>query len=261
MFWKTLQLWACYYLSFWPAVPGFGSVADADCLFVQAFGRNDYTDDELGKVIFRLRTEAKLDDLETLALLKQAGFRAGKSNSALASYAMRLHNQLGNVPIISQWEVLYAAYDLDPVWVMENINDLDFIWPPEEGYFATAHVKSMSKRMMEARGCNKPLEVAHPAMITRAVPIIWGCGVTPIVEEISKGEEHELWVWDEESVQPWTRNWDSWKTREFVGRVAHVVSHLFGLVGILPLVRNSLPSQIRKQLPGDWIAFWSPKTI
>jgi hypothetical protein len=259
----TLKLWFCYFLSFMPAVPGLGKLLDADCIFVQAFGRNKYTDEELNKVLGKFRKMAKYNDLETFKLLRQDGFDPGKSNLSLGLYAMRLYNLLNGAPIIAQWEVAYAIFQTDSVWFMRHTRFIDCIWPPEEGYFATAHVKQESKEKMVARGRVRPVEVAHPAMITRAVPIIWGTGVSPIVEEIRLGEakNHLLWVWDENSVQPWTTSWSAWQKREFVGRMAHIFTYCLARVGLLYSFISLVPEKFRGMVPGDWIALRPPHQL
>src|SRR3989338_6748877 len=70
-FWTICKLWFFYLLPFWAAVPKIGELEEADCIFVQAFGRNNYTDAELGRVLWDLRTEVRLSDLDAFNLLAQ----------------------------------------------------------------------------------------------------------------------------------------------------------------------------------------------
>ena len=263
---KVLDLWLCYFFSLWPAVPSFGRIEDADCVFVQAFGRNSYTDAELVSVIENLRNEIIINettsvvssDEQMFELLKRDGFDPGASNLALGQYAVTqfkfiARNNNGRALIISQWEVSYAIYEQDPTWYKEHSRDIETIWPNED-YFATWHVKVESKKRMIEREFSKPLEVAQPAMITRAVPIIWSTGVRPIVEKIDNGKTHVLWVWDKDSVQPWTRSWEDWRTRELFSRIAHLTTHMAGWFGAAGLLRRLLPA-----LPGDWIKLTPPR--
>jgi hypothetical protein len=260
--WISFSLWCTYWLPFWPSVPGIGRVEDGDCLFVQSFGRNHFTDNELGRILWNIRSRTKLSDYESFVLLRQQGFDPGDSNRALARYSKKLFHQLSkNGPvIISQWEVVYCLFEMDPVWYLKHRSDIECIWPPEEGYFATAHVKQASKACMLNRGKKHPVEVAHPAMITRAVPIMWGAGISPIVEQIKlfHASRHELWVWDRRSVQPWTRSWENWRTRETLGRVAHFMSYVLARLGLLEAIRDRMPSSMQEQVPGDWIALIPP---
>jgi hypothetical protein len=82
---------------------------------------------------------------------------------------------------------------------------------------------------MKARGKSRPIEVCHPVMATRAIKIIWKTGVNCIIEAIRPWNfwKSELWVWDEESVQPWTRSFigfsvaSTFLPREAIGRYIH----------------------------------------
>ncbi|OGE80468.1 MAG: hypothetical protein A2660_01225 [Candidatus Doudnabacteria bacterium RIFCSPHIGHO2_01_FULL_45_18] len=261
-FWTICKLWFFYLLPFWAAVPKIGELEEADCIFVQAFGRNNYTDAELGRVLWDLRTEVRLSDLDAFNLLAQRAFEPGASNRALAKYAMQRAYKY-NIPIIAQWEVVFAIYQMDPNWYVSNRDLIDCLWPPKEGYFATWHVKVLSKERMRSRILCRPLEIAHPAMTVRAVPIIWSLGLNPVVEPISAREStrHELWVWDQSSIQPWTRNFQAWKVRELMGRVAHVVTHIWGVRHVIFAIKPHLSASAQQMIPGNWIRFFPPKTL
>ena len=245
-FWLGFKVWIAYALPFLPYVPQIGSVRESDCIFVQAFGRNAIPDDRLGKELWTLRSRVNFSDAETFALLRKQGFDVGASNRALADRAVTLASaHLFHIPIIAQWEVVYAISGMHPEWYEQNAHLIDCIWPPQEGYFATYHVKRISVERMRARGRKRPLELAHPAMLARAVPIIWKCGARPCVEGIRPWNfwRNELWVWDDFSVQPWTRRFlphlvltprdliRLWIVRESLGRVHHII-HRF--VALLP---------------------------
>ncbi|HXV26409.1 MAG TPA: hypothetical protein VD862_00035 [Candidatus Paceibacterota bacterium] len=229
---KLMWFWVCYWFPFIPAVPAFGKREDADCVYAQAFGRNSLSDDELGATLYRLRTEVDMDDWQAFTLLAYRGFDPGKSNRAIARYCKRAVRER-RIALIGQWEVMYAIWDEDPAWYYDHRELLDIVWPPREGYFATRHVKLLSRECMHKRGCSRPLEVAHPAMVTRAVSVIWALGVTPIVEPVKpfRFHRHELWVWDGDSVQGWTRRFRSWVIRELAGRAHHL---LVGWLALTP---------------------------
>ena len=254
-FWKTLATLASYFSTL-PWIPGWGLLKRADCIFAQAFGRNHFTDNELGRVLWRLRSQTRLDEYQTLLLLNQQGFDPGARNRALARFIRLVHSKRG-VPIIAQWEVVCALFQHDPAWYLEHRAQIDCVWPPVEGYFATYHVKLLSQERMAARGCRSPLEVAHPAMVSRAVLTIWKTGVRPVVLPVSplKFWQHELWVWDKNSVQPWTRSFLHWWKREAIGRVGLLVAH------VLPFIpfRELAPKRLRQLIPGNWIRFTPPR--
>jgi hypothetical protein len=267
--WLTMAMLVSYSLVVAPWVPGIGFIGMADCMFVQAFGRGSFTDAELFSKLMLHQANGMFNDLETFRSLHKQGFKVGKSNIALARFAMRIYDQLGIV-IISQWEVVYALWELDEAWYIEHVDDIDCLWPPSD-YFATWHVKLESKERMLRRGLSRPLEVAHPAMLARAILTIWRTGVRPIVLGVSLFFwRHELWVWDEESIQPWTRNFKAWlsNTRgEVLARPVMTFMHLYKMQEIMKAtfewsrlpngIREKLAS-IHKQLPGDWIRFTPP---
>ena len=233
-------------------IPGMGTLEMMDCIFVQAFGRNTYKDDELGRELWTILNSCKQDVVQAMTLLKYQGFDPGKSNRAMAHFVMKLHKWF-NVPIITQWEVAFAMFELDSAWYLEHSCNVDVIWPPEQGNFATWHVKVNSKQRMLTRGCSRPLEIAHPAMLARAVLTIWMTGVIPVVLPSAILIKEGLWVWDENSVQSWTTSFGAWiKEREVLGRIISLFIHFF------PFVRGFVPQSIRNQLPGNWIRFTPP---
>ncbi len=210
---KTVcQVWLYYILAFIPGAPSIGRLSEAVCIFVQAFGRNMLDDSILNRVIWGLREHFGFDDQRVFREMRQRDYDPGDSNLTLARHSLRLA-QLYSIPIIAQWEIIYAIYLIAPDWYRENRSLLDAIWPPREGYFATYHVKELSQQRMQARQLRgRPLEVAHPSMTTRAIPILWQLGLNPVVEGISWRlcGQHRLWRWDRRSVQPWTRDFGQW---------------------------------------------------
>lgn len=225
--WDSFVLFLAYLVPFLPSCPAIGRLKNGDCIFVQAFGRGSIADNDLGKALWDiLKRTSTLD--ETFTILKYGGFRPGMSNRALAKYSMKLSDRL-RVPIISQWEVAYCIWEDNPEWFFAHQSDIDCLWPPEFGYYATWHVKLASCERMRTRGKNYPIEVSHPAMLARATAIIYSIGVRPIVEPVSMLAffRHPLWVWDRDSIQPWTTKFiglnpiNSWLVREIFGRFVH----------------------------------------
>lgn len=231
--WKIIQFWICYFLPLFPAVPTVGRLEEADCVFVQAFGRNHWDDHILGLLLERIKNISS-GELAMLEALKKIGFQPGKPNFALAMKAKQLYDQC-HLPIIAQWEIVYTLFWLDEQWYFDHQQGIDCIWPVGE-YFSTYHEKAISLQKMESRGCKKPLELAHPAMVVRAVMTIWKRGVVPIVIGVSPFSfwKEELWAWDRDSVQWWTRFFLLWLIRETPGRA--------------------------KVIQLGWISFWPPRS-
>jgi len=238
--WLGLKVFFCYLLPFLPCCPKIGELEDGDCIFVQSFGRNSIPDKDLGKTIWEILHKSKSLS-EALTFLRYSGFDPGKPNRALAKKAIRLSKKF-KIPIIAQWEVIFVIWESERKWFLDNQAEIDCLWPPELGYYATFHVKLECREKMRARGKSRPIEVCHPAMVARAIPVIWKTGVNVVIEAVHfwsffKGE---LWVWDEDSVQPWTRAFvrlkdlrEWWLSRESFGRFVH---HLLkGWVSFIPV--------------------------
>ena len=60
-----LMAFISYITPFWPSSPAIGAMAVMDCMFVQAFGRNTYTDQEL---VTLLRRGIKRDGLSMIEM-------------------------------------------------------------------------------------------------------------------------------------------------------------------------------------------------
>lgn len=114
---------------------------------MQTFGRNRLANSELGRTLWKLRVEAKMDDMNSFVLLRYQDFDPGSANRALAKIAMRFSERYG-IPIIAQWEVAFAIFEMDIRWYMAHWYAIDAVWPLEEGYFATYHVKVFSRERM-----------------------------------------------------------------------------------------------------------------
>jgi hypothetical protein len=255
----VLSIWVAYLTPWKPFMPAVGGLIGTDCIWGQAFGRNTFSDEELGVVINAIRSRVGMDDVRTMVMLRHQGCDPGASNKALARHIHSISDRSRStlrrpVPMMVQWEIAYALYLEHPDWYRENQQHIDCIWPPATGYFSTWHVQEQALQMMRKRGLNRPLEVAHPAMLVRAQMTSWKIGVRPFVQAVDAeiADRNNLWVWDEASIQPWTRNFQAWKKRETIGRIAHIVTH-FG-AWFLPLV----PENIRVKIPGNWIRFTPP---
>lgn len=219
-FWTWLKVMFAYFFPFYSWCPPIGHGWECDCVFTQAMGRNGIPDKNLGKEIALARLRSEYDDRKTFDRLRRDGFAGGRSNTQLGRYIYREFPMSSKV-LILQWEVAYEMYIAEPHWYEWALTEdrIVVLWPPQTGYFSTFEVKKASVAEMRKRGLKRPLEVAHPAMIVRAVLILWRLGVTPVV----MSEGRSLNAWDEGSVQPWTRSRFMWLLREVPGRVHHIL--------------------------------------
>jgi len=228
-------------MPFLPCCPKIGEPEDGDCIFVQAFGRNSITDKDLGRIVWEaISKSASLS--ETFTFLSYNDFDPGRVNRVLAKKTVRLSKKY-KIPIIAQWEVVYCIWEMDHYWFLENQTEIDCLWPPKQGYYATMDVKLECREKMRARRKNRPIEVCHPAMAARAVAVIWKTKVNLVIEPVYPWNffRHELWVWDAGSIQAWTRRFiafrdprDWWLLRECFGRFVH---HSYrGWISFIPVL-------------------------
>lgn len=212
-----LKMWLWYWLFFLPGCPNIGRVEDADCLYVQAFGRSMYTDKELQGLTWLCR-ESPWSDEKKYAELQARGFYPGDSNVELAIAAWEI---IARRPLLAimQWEVGFALWQEYPHWYNEHRLELVTLWPSVAvDYFPTIDVKRQSFALAKARGKSRPRELANSWMLVRAALIVGKLeGRLPIVRDM------DLLVMDPTSVQSWTRAWWLWLPREFISRCVHVV--------------------------------------
>lgn len=186
----------------------------ADYICPQAFGRNDYPDKEVGKIVRAKRDELG-SDLATFEWLKSQKFNPGFPNVLLADMCFDLANSLEK-PIIGQWEVLYEIYHRWPKWYQDRKDQLFAIWPPTEGYLATQglflEARWIADEKLPDPDCEgwwlpTPLLVAHPEHIQRCFFLgEKAFGTTPA---IATGISSDEWF-DPKSVQWWTRGKWRW---------------------------------------------------
>lgn len=134
------------YLRPWKySCPVVGRIEDADCIWAFAFGRNTYTDAELGPTIEALRKNTGSNTLEMYSLLWGRKFDPGYPNMQLANVAANLATQWmwetknqKHLPVIAQWEVPFKLY------VPGNRDPWDHwfpFWPPaDKPYFNSLDV-------------------------------------------------------------------------------------------------------------------------
>ncbi len=210
---REIGLWIRY-CCVWPGLPPRGNPADADCIVVQAFGRNSQTDAEL-RTIAELRQRSRTD-LLAIEALHNFGFDAGTPNDELARECEAVMNRYPKMVAIVQWEV---AAGFDWRWCRSNSRRIICIWPGREGYLSTTIVLKQTHGIMLSQHLKCPIQLAHRRHIVRAFMIARKIlGTTPIV----------LWQgtrsFDRWSVQFWTRSWYRWVVRETLTRVHHLVT-------------------------------------
>ncbi|HEX5429981.1 MAG TPA: hypothetical protein VFX17_02800 [Patescibacteria group bacterium] len=203
------------------ACPSLGNIRDADCLWVFAFGRNTYTDTELGAEIAKVREKTKGNDLDALKLLNARGLDPGRPNLALAHVAANILDfWKPGIPMIAQFEVPLAMLKDDPQWIEESTAPIIPFWPPaDKPYFSTVDGMQECIRISKLRGCSRPAIIAHKAMLVRALAIAWKMGISPIVPEQNVTE------FDSRSIQSGPANPKIWLVREIAARYAHHPLH------------------------------------
>ena len=200
----------------WPTVDE-SFIEQAGYVLVQAFGRGTYADKALQHELDELFDEDYGNLQECFRRLRNADFNPGSANVVLARCIQRMMKINPRLVVISQWEVMFALCSLDRSFFSANRHRLDCIWP-EGSYFATVHVKTASKVVIERRQLDphNGIELAHPDMAIRATLILWKLRLRPAIyiSQIPFAPD---------SVQLWTRNRWLWFPRETLGRLQHIV--------------------------------------
>jgi hypothetical protein len=208
-----------------PAPQAFSdiSIADNDSILVQAFGRNGYSDSQLADV--RADRERKQSDMHMMDYLQQQDFDPGAANYALAGEVNVLMHDKSNIEPIMQWEVAFALWQSDSNRYEQLAPRLHTVWPrPGATSYRTYEVKHDSIDIMDKINVYNPVELAHPAMIVRALAILARQGVIadPMLTDIP---------YDKGSSQLWTRGAGVFGAYEFATRVHHSMN---GLVDLNP---------------------------
>ncbi len=249
--------WSVLGAYLWPGKPYMPELEGTyDSIAVQAFGRVSYTDDEVGGKVNDLLDWAKesagrLYEHEAMQLLDENGFNPSLVNNFLAQEAINRHRRFP-APVYAQWENAFAMYKTDKQWFEQQLafHQLFICWPPRQGYLATYGVLESAYKL----GSKKPYLVGQPAHIARIVLTAWAVGMRPVVEGFQDPEDNWLWIWDECSIQPWTRNFNAWRKREMPVRGISLALHL------LPILYKLAPKGVRAKLPApNWLALSPPK--
>lgn len=196
---------------------------DADFICPQAFGRNTYSDKEVGPRV-RTAREALGSDREAFEWLRLKRFDAGRPNTRLALLCHSLATALDR-PIIGQWEVMHELYCNFPEWYKMHEKDLFTIWPPVKGYLATRGLLLDTEEIAKEYGWKTPIVVAHPEHIQRR--FFLAREIFQVIPAVSTGTISNTWF-DEDSVQVWTKGKWRWLVYElFLARPHHRLNGWF----------------------------------
>jgi hypothetical protein len=200
-----------------------GNPDDASVIYAQAFGRNQYRDDEGLWAVRQLFEDSNFDDSETIRKLHQQGFDPGLVNFGLAKTVQRLA-VAHSLPIVAQWEVI-TALDYDQYLLLKK--RIRCVWPPKSGYFSGFHVQMESQKIAKEMGWNtgRPINVSHEGQMVRLCLTLIKLKEHPVVVPT------DVWNFDSNSVQDWTTCEKKWWQREWKVRFHHI---LHGYVGPLP---------------------------
>lgn len=216
--------------SFYQADRAYPDQADFIC--PQAFGRNTYSDEKVGKAVSI--GDHNVSVITRFGDLKARGFDPGGPNRLLARRSIQLakglnssiwktyhHIPVETMPIIGQWEVLYAMWLYEPDWYAKHQDVLIPIWPPITGKWTTHAMMLTAKEIARAHELKTPLLVAHPEHIERCFFItskIFSAAATD--RGAQDGTTLEKWF-DQHSVQKQTRSPGRWLRYEMLARIHH----------------------------------------
>lgn len=190
----------------------------ADFICPTAFGRNTYSDKEVGKIVRTKRNELG-DDIATFEWLKSQGFDSGYPNALIADMCFDLSDTLDK-PIIGQWEVMCEIYLHHSGWYENRKDQLIAIWPPKKGRLGTRELLLKAKRIADGRRRKTPVLVAHPEHLPRCYFL--GRNIFDTNPATSIDARQQDWF-DPKSVQWWTRGAWRWSFYElFLARPHHL---------------------------------------
>ena len=193
-----------------------GSMHHDDVICPQAFGRNTWTDEEVAGKLSDLFQEGpaawqKLDDLARFRKLESVGFDPGEVNRQLAKYCYELSYRDNTLPqtIVGQWEVLYAVYQINPLWYINIWCNHHAIWPPVDGNYLSTRglLEEVFEKISSRKRVRLVAQSVHLARCVRLADKIFGQE-----RVVVPGSSLPLYDW--QSVQPWTRDQASFFTYE-----------------------------------------------
>ncbi|MDP3770029.1 MAG: hypothetical protein Q8R40_03785 [bacterium] len=207
--------WKHYLLYAKPGPDHIGDPFACDIILAFSFGRNTYIDAQLPR-ISKLHCLMK-GDAATLRALKKEGVDIGQPNQKLAGKLKDII-ETSHISSFAQWEVLLG---LEWSWYLKKSQYISGIWPDK-------HVKDAFTTMMGARqmipllrdgGLSAPLILAHRDHLARAYLIVRKLMGKRARIAAMAGTA----AYDPASVQPQTRDWESWIRSERLVRVHHII--------------------------------------
>jgi len=201
------------YLETGNSLPDTGDPKQANCVISLAFGRNDIEDQDLYRLGFMADG---LGDSTMVEIIRKKHFRPGLPNIILAERVQDLMLKY-NIPSLLQWEIAVA---LDWSFYKKHKDQIFIIWPLKERKrgFNSKQVLEKAIEIMNERNFNIPILLAHELHIKRVVAL-WEA----MVEEEPIIIDSFVDVFDEDSVQDWTKDKKNWLKKEFLVRIHHLI--------------------------------------
>ncbi|NTW15432.1 MAG: hypothetical protein HGA38_03605 [Candidatus Moranbacteria bacterium] len=195
-----------------------------DCVIPQAYGRNTFENRVLPMI--RKRRDDFGSDIAMFRWLHDQGFDSGEPNRFISESCYQAVELLGrHVPVIGQWEVMFALWKAYPQWYESNTNTLVAIWPAECGRQNTYELLLEAMEVCKTRNVSVPLIPAAPQHTPRTFFLAKKIfGTSPAVVKRYPDEDPNHW-YDPKSVQWQTRSERLWLLYESLSRIHH---HLFG---------------------------------
>jgi len=200
-----------------------GYSSEGDFICPQAFGRNTYSDRKVGMIVGSIIESLHNSQIDTFRALFSRGFDPGTPNKALALRCLELAKaspMTGPRPVIGQWEVLYAMWEIDQKWYEDHEKMLCSIWPPIQGYLGTRGMLLIVRDIADTHSLKMPVLVAHAEHIQRCFFIARKVFGYPVATDHSLIRD-DTRCFDQRSVQKWTRNEGAWLRYEMMARVHH----------------------------------------
>lgn len=206
-----------------------------DCIVPNAFGRNSYPEyghrmrlrrwiqSARGEAIspdvgfVRMIRDRARSDVEAFEELSARSFAPGLANCELADICWRLFQEK-KVPILGDWEVMYALRRLYPDLYEHGEELFVAIWLPQEGYLATRGMLLEAKRIADKLDLSAPCVVARPEHIQRVYFLALKVFGKSVSTKTMRSNDFEF---DPDSVQWWTRGKWRWLFYEMLVRLHH----------------------------------------
>ena len=209
---EDILAWKHYLLCGTPGPRVIGNPSSCDIVLAFSFGRNTCADTNLFS-IGNFRCRMKRDDL-ALRGLRKIKARAGQPNHEIAQKMKQIMDGK-EVFSFSQWEIPLA---IEWNWYLKKRSRITCIWPVQTK-FTTFMVAKLMVDLLRNQTFSRPLILAHRDHLARVYLILRKLLGKHVPIAAMAGTE----VFDAQSLQPQTTNWESWVRFERLIRVHHVM--------------------------------------